>query len=329
MSVCAAVEALARSDYGGEVEAVVVVDGSTDGTAHALAALELPFAVTVIEQPNRGAAAARNRAAAEASNVVLLFLDDDMLCAPDMIAEHARFHSAGAHAVVGDARRDPGSPPGFMSDTNEMWLKRAGGPLTLFDVWTGQLSIRRSVFEEIGGFDEAYTDEGAFANEDADLGIRLLADYDVRHNPAAISYQRYVVSPRELIRRAPLRAAGDIRLARKHPEVARGLFRGAPPVALVDAVGFRPAVSRSAACVALGRRRHPRRRAGSEDAIAFKPDAVAILPRRKSDGLLGRAAPPWLVSLVGSPSRARLSRDRGLGRRSGASPLCRAAPALR
>lgn len=203
---------------------MVVVDGSTDGTTRALAALELPFAVKVIEQPNRGAAAARNRAAAEASNVVLLFLDDDMLCAPDMIAEHARFHSAGAHAVVGDARRDPGSPPGFMSDTNETWLKRAGGPLTLFDVWTGQLSIRRSVFEEIGGFDEAYTDEGAFANEDADLGIRLLAGYDVRHNPAAISYQRYVVSPRELIRRAPLRAAGDVRLARKHPEVARGLF---------------------------------------------------------------------------------------------------------
>lgn len=203
---------------------MVVVDGSTDGTAHALAALELPFAVKVIEQPNRGAAAARNRAAAEANNSVILFLDDDMLCAPDMIAEHARFHSAGAHAVVGDARRDPGSPPGFMSDTNETWLKRAGGPLTLFDVWTGQLSIRRSVFEEIGGFDEAYTDEGAFANEDADLGIRLLAGYDVRHNPAAISYQRYVVSPRELIRRAPLRAAGDVRLARKHPEVARSLF---------------------------------------------------------------------------------------------------------
>jgi Predicted xylanase/chitin deacetylase len=74
------------------------------------------------------------------------------------------------------------------------------------------------------GLRRSYTDEGAFANEDADLGIRLLADYDVRHNPAAISYQRYVVSPRELIRRAPLRAAGDIRLARKHPEVARGLF---------------------------------------------------------------------------------------------------------
>ena len=212
-------EALGQSQYGGTVEVIIVVDGSTDGTAEALPQLQLPFPLRVIEQPNRGAAHARNRAAAEAKNDVLLFLDDDMLAAPDMIAEHARLHLEGADAVVGDALGDPGSPPGFMSDSNEAWLKRRGGPLTLFDVWTGQLSVRRRVFEKIGGFDEAYTDATAFANEDADLGIRLLAGYDIRHNPAAISYQRYVVSPRELIRRAPLRAAGDIRLARKHPEI--------------------------------------------------------------------------------------------------------------
>src|SRR5205814_7555150 len=112
----------------------------------------------------------------------------------------------------------------FMSESNQRWLKRRDGPLTLFDVWTGQLSVRRSVFREIGGFDETFTDDTAFANEDADLGIRLLASYDIRHNPAAISYQRYVVSPRELIRRAPLRAAGDVRLARKHPEITRSLY---------------------------------------------------------------------------------------------------------
>lgn len=220
----AAVEALADAHYDGELEVIVVIDGSTDGTAQALAQLPVPFPLRIIEQENRGAAQARNRAAAEARNDVLLFLDDDMLCAPDMIAEHARSHREGADAVVGDALRDPGSAPGFMSDSNERWLNRGPGPLTMFDVWSGQLSIRRAVFQELGGFDERYTDETAFANEDADLGIRLLADHDVRHNPAAISFQRYVVSPRELIRRAPLRAAGDVRLASKHPQVMRSLF---------------------------------------------------------------------------------------------------------
>lgn len=223
--VQASVQALADARYAGELEIIVVIDGSTDGTAHALAQLSLAVPLRMVEQPNRGAANARNRAAAEATHDILLFLDDDMLCARDVIEEHARFHLAGADAVVGDVRRDPASPPGFMADSNEAWLRRShNGPLTLFDVWTGQLSIRRTVFEELGGFDERFTDQSAFANEDADLGIRLLARYDVRHNPAAISFQRYVVSPRELIRRAPLRAAGDVRLAAKHPQIVRSLF---------------------------------------------------------------------------------------------------------
>ncbi|HEX8840103.1 MAG TPA: glycosyltransferase family A protein, partial [Sphingomicrobium sp.] len=175
--VCAAVRALAGARYDGNVEVIVVVDGSTDGTAQALSQLSVPFPLRVIEQSNAGAAHARNRAAAEARHDILLFLDDDMLCAPDMLAEHARMLLAGADAVVGDVLRDPGSPAGFMSDSNEAWLKRRGGPLTLFDVWTGQLSVRSTVFRAVGGFDEGYTGETAFANEDADLGIRLLARY--------------------------------------------------------------------------------------------------------------------------------------------------------
>src|SRR5437868_13963442 len=107
--VCAAVEALAKARYGGDVEAIIVVDGSTDGTAQSLAQLRLPFPLRIIEQANCGAAHARNRGAAEATHDILLFLDDDMLCAPDLLTEHARFHLAGAQAVVGDVLRYPAS----------------------------------------------------------------------------------------------------------------------------------------------------------------------------------------------------------------------------
>src|SRR4051812_5785809 len=60
-------------------EVVVVVDGSTDGTAEALAELSLPFGLHVLQQsPAGGAARARNMGAAAARGAILLFMDDDI-----------------------------------------------------------------------------------------------------------------------------------------------------------------------------------------------------------------------------------------------------------
>ena len=229
--VCAAVRALTEIDYPGDREVIVVVDGSTDGTADSLRQIGCPFALRVIEQPNSGAARARNRGAAQARNDILLFLDDDMIADPGIFDEHARSYGSGADAVVGDTLLDPESPRNFLADSIRAWIDaaRIGAPLTAFDVWTGQLSMRRSVFEELGGFDETFTSDGAFANEDADLGVELLSRFKVEHNPAAIARQRYVVGPGELMARTPLWASGDIRFVTKHPELTRDLFvaRGA------------------------------------------------------------------------------------------------------
>lgn len=229
--VTAAVQALCAIEYAGERELIVVVDGSTDGTAETLRQTDCPFPFRVIEQVNSGAARARNRGASEARNEILLFLDDDMIVDPSMLIEHARTYESGADAVVGNTHLDPSSPRGFLSESIRAWIdaSRIGAPLTAFDIWSGQLSVRRSVFEELGGFDEAFTSDGAFANEDADFGVDLLSRFTVRHNPAAISRQRYMVGPGELMGRAPLWAAGDIRFVIKHPELTRQLFnaRGA------------------------------------------------------------------------------------------------------
>ena len=47
--VCRAVRALAAMSYAGPVELIVVVDGSTDGTAEALSVIQLPFRTRIIE----------------------------------------------------------------------------------------------------------------------------------------------------------------------------------------------------------------------------------------------------------------------------------------
>jgi glycosyltransferase involved in cell wall biosynthesis len=229
-TVCAAVTALAGLRYRGKFEVVVVVDGSTDGTAAALRGLSFPFPLHIVEQPNRGQASARNRGASEASGEIILFLDDDMIAQPDLLEQHARSQEEGADAVTGEIWVDPGSPPGFVTDALARaaeWERKP--PLTGFDVYSGHMSIAKTVFDEVGGFDESLLAEG-YGTEDLDFGLRLVAGHDVRHNKAAVAWQTSLVGPREHMRRARKLAKADVRAIAKHPDIISRLLecRGAP-----------------------------------------------------------------------------------------------------
>jgi len=81
-------EALLDQSVGGErYQVVVVCDGCDDGSAEAArnAARSGGPRLEVIEQPRSGAAAARNRGSAAGSAPGLLFLDDDMIVAHDLL----------------------------------------------------------------------------------------------------------------------------------------------------------------------------------------------------------------------------------------------------
>ena len=224
--VCDVIRALGALRYDGRIEVIVVVDGSTDGTSAAVKAIECPFPLKVVEQANAGAASARNSGAALARNDIILFLDDDMIVQPDLLNEHARLYREGADAAIGDTPVKSDSSIGFLAESVGRWIAstRVRSPLSPFDVFTGQLSVRRSVFDQLGGFDTAFTTGASFGSEDADFGARLLARYDVRHSPSAVSRQVYVVTPREYMERAPRAVAANLRFIRKHPDLARQLF---------------------------------------------------------------------------------------------------------
>jgi len=210
-----------------DFEAIVVVDGSTDGSAGALRGLNLSFPLRVLEQPNGGAAQARNAGAAGASGDLLLTLDDDMEAEPEMLAEHDRSHREGADVVLGDMPVHPDSPPNMLSWGVGDWARRRcerlstpGAEIRLDDLLTGQLSISRAAYDDIGGFDAGFTRDGLFGGEDIDFGHRLRkAGYSIAFNPAAVSYQYYDVDPASYLRRARESGRSDRELMAKHPEL--------------------------------------------------------------------------------------------------------------
>jgi glycosyltransferase involved in cell wall biosynthesis len=230
--VVSSVRALAAQEDAPPFEVVVVVDGSDDGTAEALQALETPFALSVVEQPNAGRPAACNRGATAASGELLLFLDDDMEAHPRLLAEHDRSHREGADAVIGHLPLHPESPPGFLATAVGTWaeqrreaIHRRGGKVELGEFVTGQMSVRRDGFLRLGGFDTYF--QRPYGGEDLDLGLRLAADgCTLAFNPDAISWQRYVITPRQLMRQWRYFGRGAVLLARKHPDQIDKIFRG-------------------------------------------------------------------------------------------------------
>lgn len=85
-----------------EVEILVVDDGSTVPAETFLSTMTLqpPFTLRVIRQANAGPAFARNNGFKQASNDVVLFMDDDILAFPDMLSKHAFGHREYPGTVI-------------------------------------------------------------------------------------------------------------------------------------------------------------------------------------------------------------------------------------
>jgi len=159
-------------------EVVVVNDGSRDGTDQMLATIQTPYRLRVVEQANAGPAAARNVGVQCAEGRLIVFLDDDVVPLPELLAAHIEAHGdADDLVVVGPMSPPPdGSRPVWIRWEERQLLKQYEAMrIGLFactprQFYTGNASVPRERLLAAGGFDDRFK-----RAEDVELAFRLWA----------------------------------------------------------------------------------------------------------------------------------------------------------
>ncbi len=212
-------------------EVIVVVDGSTDGTAQMLRDCKPMCSLRVLDSPHRGPGAARNVGIRAAVGELVLFLDDDLICPPDLLQQHCASHPGSEPLLVhGPIYVAPESSKSIIRYISECSYESYYRPLdpdmelrfpanirssisTLSSIINS--SMPREILLASGGFDERL-----LSAEDLELGLRLWkVGVRFRFRPAAVAHEIFVKSSREYLQgAAQTLATGDLYTSRKHRE---------------------------------------------------------------------------------------------------------------
>ena len=175
-----------------DFEVIVVSDGSTDGTADYLALPFVPLRLTPVLQANQGVAAARNAGVRKAEGEVVVFLDDDVVPAPEWLAEHARAREKHGDVIVLGPMLSPAdyAMQPWVRWEQMMLMKQYADMIsarwepTARQFYTGNTSLARRHVVEAGGFDASFR-----RAEDVELAYRLAGrGLQFVFNPKAIGW---------------------------------------------------------------------------------------------------------------------------------------------
>lgn len=168
-------------------EVIITIDGAVSAVMEA--AHRRGF--RVISNPiGSGVSATRNAGAGAATGSIIVFADSDVLLRKDHIARLARAFAdhPEALAVIGSYDDQP-AEPGLVSRYRNLLhhYTHQHGSADAQTFWAGCGAIRRTAFEQVGGFNESYRLPSV---EDIELGyrlrqaghrIRLVPDWQVKH----------------------------------------------------------------------------------------------------------------------------------------------------
>jgi glycosyltransferase involved in cell wall biosynthesis len=204
-------------------EVVVVIDGSTDGTAEMLSDFAPSFELSVLTQPQAGASAARNAGAGRARGRVLLFVDDDITASSSLISAHLAAHRmqeriAGLGVI---ARRIPAAADRFAllraEASRSHYEHLFTRPPRYLDCYGGNCSVSHSMFSEIGGFsvDLPVLNDLEFAYRLREAGAQFV------FVPDAVVTEERRDDWREIVADRELRGRTAVELHRRDPGIVR------------------------------------------------------------------------------------------------------------
>jgi GT2 family glycosyltransferase len=184
----ASIEALEYPEY----EAIVVDDGSTEDIATVVAGQP---GVRYVRQEAAGLSVARNTGAAAAAGEILAYTDDDCVVDPAWLTHLVRCFERPEVGAAGG----PNIPPAPLNRSQACVIAAPGGPAHVLLTDTSaehipgcNMAIRRTAFEELGGFRPEYHAAG----DDVDFCWRLLErGHIIAFNAAAMvwHYRRCTV----------------------------------------------------------------------------------------------------------------------------------------
>lgn len=220
-----ALASLARQEFGGTHEVVVIDDGSRDGTALVAGRAGVRC---LRHEHAPGLNAARNTGVRATAAPLVAFLDDDVHVSHGWL-----------HALVEGARRHPdadafGGPiRARLEGRTPSSCGRETPPITTLDlgtqdtaakmVWGANLAIRRSALERIGPFDETVAGHGD--EEDWLLALRAAGGQIFYLADAAVDHRRVGNDARLLaLTRAAYRRGRSARITDQRRGMAPGLL---------------------------------------------------------------------------------------------------------
>jgi len=200
-----------------QFEIIVVDNGSTDSTC----AIIEKFAVTMLHEPKRGPAAARNRGLRHASGEIIVHLDADTLPTRSWLREIVAPFADPDVILVG------GKTVPFRPDTPaERYVARVGLYNAEFDaarpifpfVASVNMATRRLAALAVGGFSE-----DMLTAEDMDFCYRLLRQFPSRivYQSSAVLFHRNRSADTALCRQAWAYGEGAAQLYARYPDVLR------------------------------------------------------------------------------------------------------------